>query len=416
MKKITIILICIFLLQGCKNDQRKLEKDRGNAHLKLKIDTLELALSKIEKESPIAGFAVAIVNSDSVIYQKGFGISNLETNKPYSSKTIQPLASISKTFIGASIMILVDEGKLNLDESINDILPYKIVNPFFPNEDIKIRHLVTHTSTITDDYEDIDGSIYWLLEDSKIDQFESSKELKGRISYFKLGNPIELDEYITNICLPKSKWYSRDNFLNDKPGSRFEYSNLGASIAARIVEIKSGESFKQFTEKSIFQPLGMTNTGWFYEDVDSELLSNLYELDSLNKPIRFPRYHEAGYPEGQLKSNAEDMSKYLIEMIKGYSGNGSLLSNSSYKVLFTPQLNENHFDERSDYEFDDEYNLGVFWAISKAGLRLHNGAMDGVYSFLYLNPETNIAAIAFCNLPDNSFGEIRSEIRSFEKE
>lgn len=413
-------LVCFFvfasLLLSCKNDPEKASVTKESSIVSLQMDSLQAVLLQIQKENPLVGYGVAIVNADSVVYQNGFGFSNLETEAPYTTKTVQPLASISKTFIGVSLMLLLDEGKLNLDEPINSILPYEIVNPYFPNDTITVRHLVTHTSTITDNFDDTDGSIYWFLEDVDLMDFSSSFELVDRIGYFTLGEPIDLDEYITRVCLPNGKWYDEENFLNKPPGSTFEYSNMGATLAARIVEIKSGKSFDQFTKEKIFNPLLMNHTGWFYEDVDAALAANLYELDSLDQPLRFPRYRDAGYPEGQLKSNVEDMTKYLQEMIRGYNGEGELLSVEAYKTLFTPQLDESHFEERSDYEFDDEYNFGVFWAISAADLRLHNGVMDGVYSFLYLNPENNVAVIAFCNTPDNSFGTIRRKLRAFEKE
>jgi len=415
MRNPVFFIFCALLFLGCKNESKNVFAEKVGAQLGQKKDSLEKTLQRIEKESPILGFGVSIVNADSIIFQKGFGISDFETKKPYTEKTVQPLASISKTVIGISIMILVDQGKLSLDEPINSILPYRIVNPHFPYENITIRHLATHTSTITDDYDDGDESVYWLLEELEMSHFESSQDLAGRLAYFKKGKPIGFDEYITNVCLTNGKWYGQGNFLNAKPGSTYEYSNLGATVAARIVEIKSGMGFDAFTQKEIFTPLKMSNSGWFYENIDTNLISNLYELDSLGTPLRLPRYHDAGYPEGQLKSNAEDMGKYLQEVVNGFSGNGKLLTSESYHVLLSPQLSSHHFEERSDYEFDDEYNSGVFWAISKADLRLHNGGMDGVYSFLYINPETNVAAIAFCNLPDNSFGTIRSEIRKFEK-
>lgn len=415
MKNPIILIFCALLFLGCKNESKNGFAEKAGTQLGQKTDSLKNILSTIERESPILGFGVSIVNADSIIFQKGFGISDVEKKKPYTSKSIQPLASVSKTFIGVAIMILVDQGKLDLDEPINNILPYRIINPSFPNENITIRHLATHTSTITDNFDDGDESIYWLLEDLKINQFKSNKGLTERLTYFNRGTPIGLDDYISNVCTSNGKWYNQENFLNAKPGTKYEYSNLGATVAARIVEIKSGMSFNEFTQKEIFNPLKMFNTGWFYKDIDETLISNLYELDSLGIPLRLPKYLDAGYPEGQLKSNAEDMGKYLQEIVKGFSGDGNLLTSDSYRVLLSPQLTSNHFEERSDYEFDDEYNSGVFWAISIANLRLHNGAMDGVYSFLYINPETNIAAIAFCNLPDNSFGEIRSEIRKFEK-
>ena len=207
-------------MQGCKNDQRKLEKDRGNAHLKLKIDTLELALSKIEKESPIAGFAVAIVNSDSVIYQKGFGISNLETNKPYSSKTIQPLASISKTFIGASIMILVDEGKINWDDKVKEYLPYFELYAPYVTDNFTIRDLLTHRSGL----KDVSGGTLWYHSDY------SREEIIKRLKYLE----------------PVSSY-------REKPA----YQNVMYVVASEIVKVVSGISWDDFLRERVFDKLKM---------------------------------------------------------------------------------------------------------------------------------------------------------------
>ena len=417
MKKLICSIMILFLIIGCQSqDSTKHLANKNLDSIVLENENIDTTLAGLVYRNPIVGIAASVISEDSVIYRNAFGSDSFLPDSKYSPETIQPLASVSKTFIGLSIMILVDQGKLSLDEKINDILPYKITNPYHPDKAITIRHLVTHTSTITDDYDDIDDSILWLLEEYKAEDYNSSPNVKDRLSYFSLGKPIGFDQYISNVCLAEGKWFTKDNFLNHEPGTRYEYSNIGATIAARVVELKSGQAFMDFTENQIFKKLNMHNTSWEYGNLDNNLISNLYELDSLNNPIRIPRYHEAGYPEGQLKSNAVDMSNYVQEMLRGLSGKGKILTNTSYKTLFTPQLSETHFEERSDFEFDDEYNVGVFWSTSKAGLILHNGAMDGVYSFLYLNPINKIGVIAFSNTTDNSFGAVRTELRTFEKQ
>ena len=166
MKTIKTSFIFLIII-GCQKSHKKPQLKEYSYSVESSSDSLDSALTMIIEENPIVGFGAAIVSPDSVFLQKGYGSSHLESDHRYTAQSIQPIASISKTFIGVSIMILVDQGKLSLDEPINDILPYDIYNPHFPEELITVRHLVTHTSTITDDFEDEDDSVFWLLENWK---------------------------------------------------------------------------------------------------------------------------------------------------------------------------------------------------------------------------------------------------------
>ncbi len=201
------------------------------------------------------------------------------------------------------------------------------------------------------------------------------------------------------------------------PGSKFNYTNLGALISARIIEIKSGLSFDEYTAQQIFKPLQMVNTAWHYKESDSLLFSTLYTTNDRKNPtkvLEHPRYEMTDYPVGGLKTNVEDLSKYLSEIIKGYNGKGTLLTPESYQVLLNPQLADTCFENRNDYVFNDQYNMGVFWSVSAPGYRMHNGGTIGVYSFIYFNPKTGMGALAFCNLPHSDFGKIRDIVHKYE--
>jgi len=381
-------------------------------------DSLRIDLQKIADKSLMPGFAVAIIQKDKVLFSKGFGYSNLKSNALFTTQTINSVASISKTFIGLSIMKLVDEGKLDLDDPINSILPYKIINPFYPDKEITVRHLITHTSSISQEFDPEDaGESTILLIDSFEVNSETPSSLRKEIAYYKLGKHISIDQHIKKFTQPTGNWYSQDNFLKFRPGSRFNYTNLGALIAARIVEIKSGISFDEFTKKKIFEPLNMKSSAWKYKDLDSALFTTIYTTDDPKNPtkvLEHPKYEMTDYPVGGLKTNIEDLSSYLIETIKGYNGTGKLLTKRSYQILLNPQLNDSSFENRSDYIFNDQYNVGVFWAISAPGYRMHNGGTIGVYSFIYFNPKTGMGALAFCNLPHSDFGEIRDIVHKYE--
>jgi CubicO group peptidase (beta-lactamase class C family) len=347
-------------------------------------------------------------------------MADIKKGIPFSPESINWVASISKTFVALSILKLVEQGKLNLDQPINQILPYSIVNPHFPKIPITVRHLVTHTSGIIDDafvpyY--IGEADICIVNDSK--QYDSLPAyLQPNLAYFRMGKKISLDEHIQKYTQPKASWYTDSTFLNKEPGKYFQYSNLGAAIAARIVEIKSGLSFIDFTKKYIFQPLEMKQTGWNFEDVDAKLVSKIYAQNDEQKPtsvVEHPQYYMTNYPVSGLKTNATDLSKYLIEMIKGANGQGKLLQQSSYQILFKPQLNCDGLNKTDTSIFNSKFNIATLWSVSAKGTVLHFGGNTGVYSFIYFNPKTKKGALAIANLRDNSFGEILRLVNKYEE-
>ena len=421
MKKIIgqcLIVLILTSIFSCKNNEDS--EKQISAQERMYFDSLSLELEEIRRNSVIPGFGVAIVKDSQIVYNQGFGYADLNDSTEFTPKTVNFIASISKTFIGLSIMKLVEMGKLSLDEKVNDILPYDIVNPMFPDVPITVRHLVTHTAGIMDEFdtEQIGEAEIVLLEEREYEDSRISEIMEQDFKYYRLGKLITLSESVRKYLAKDGAWYSEENFRKYPPGTKYEYSNLGADLAAVIVEIKSGMSFSDFTKTHIFQPLKMNNTGWFYEDIDESLLSKIYRPDDWETPtiaIEHPRYYYVGYSSGDLKSNLEDLAKYLIEMIKGYNGNGVILNKKSYNTLFEPVLDESYYQNKRDPSpLNDEYNVGVFWAISSTGIRLHNGGSIGVYSFLYLNTETNSGALSFSNLPDASFGDIRNVVYKYE--
>jgi CubicO group peptidase (beta-lactamase class C family) len=383
-------------------------------------DSLTNALDSFSRTSLIPGFSVSIVNDSGIVYTRGFGMADLRNREAFTSLTIHAVASVSKTFVALSIMKLVEQKKLSLDEPINSILPYKIVNPYFPGIPITVRHLVTHTSTIIDDafvpYYIGEADICIIDDDAGYDSLPTY--LLPNLEYMRMGKMITLDEHTRKYTLRGEKWYTDSTFLQKMPGEYFQYSNLGAAIAARIVEIRSGTSFEEFTRHHIFEPLGMKNTGWNIHNLNSDLLSKIYVQNDERSPngvVEYPQYHMTNFPVSGLKTNAIDLGNYLVEMIKGYEGIGKLLDKASYQVLFQPQLNDAHLDLQDTRDFNDKFNVATLWSVSATGYRLHFGGNTGVYAFVYFNPETKSGALAFCNLRDGSFGEILSIVHRYEK-
>ena len=346
-------------------------------------DSLTAELDSIQKEGQLIGFAVAIVNQNGTLYEKGFGYSNIETKEKYTEYTIQHVASVSKTLIGIALMKAQEMGKLNLNDPIQNYLPFKIVNPFFPNNPITIRHLATHTSGINDTEQYMENA--WIIA-------ENQDLTNVRTDYPEQQlNPssknISMEQYLTGYLIKGGAYYQNDNYINFKPGERYNYSNIGATLAALILEKATKQPFDSFTKEHILKPLGMNSTGWSLKDVDITKHSRLYRNDYSVLPF----YTAITYPDGMLISSSNDIAKYLTELIKGFTGKGTLLKKESYIELFTEQLNESNFAEgqrRPNHPYDGDYSPGIFIGHSALGYAGHSGGDAGVGTWLYFNKKT----------------------------
>src|SRR6218665_1763733 len=202
MKKYVVFTLCFLLVTACKQNggTKSLQKNEV-------IDSLTAEITEISKNGVFNGFAVSIVNEDSILYQKGFGFSDVSAQKKYTSSTIQNIASISKTLVGIALLKAQELGKLNLDDPINKFLPFKIYNPTFPDEQITIRHLATHTSGI------VDNEFYL----SKNYYLKPKQNLSGLALTFDetqvFNSPdsiVSMETLLRNTLLKNGKWLTKE--------------------------------------------------------------------------------------------------------------------------------------------------------------------------------------------------------------
>ena len=245
------------------------------------------------------------------MFSAGFGFADKRDEKPYTENTIQRVASISKTLIGLALLKAQEMGKLNIDDPINKYLPFDVRNPQFPDDPITIRQLATHTSTISDPQ----------AYNKTFTLFKEPKELGNYPSEImeKFQNPsdsLSLSVFLKSLLTEDGNWYKPTNFLNTKPGTAVEYSNLGADLAALIVELATGEPYNNFTKQFFIEKAGMTSSGWQTNDLDRANISTLYATVDQD----YPEYYEITYPDGGLITSANDLANYLIELMNGYDG------------------------------------------------------------------------------------------------
>jgi len=293
MKNLLPIVIIFALIISCKQKTNKItEQSKDYSSLK---DSLTFDLNEIKHRNNIVGFSTSIVNEKGILYNKGFGYSNIKNQREYKENTIQNIASISKTLIGISLFKAQEMGKLKLDDPINNYLPFNVINPTHPNIPITIRHLSTHTSTI------MDTDNFW--ENTYILKKKDHPKSVSVFGYMKPpDSKTSVAEFLNNLLNDKGRLYIPENFSKEKPGEKFSYSNLGATLCALVIESATKTSYDKFTQENILNQLGMKNSGWSIKTVDSTKISKLYG----NYESVLADYSILSYPDGGLLTTSSD--------------------------------------------------------------------------------------------------------------
>ena len=197
------------------------------------VSSSQLALNQIDSlftalyPANEPGTAVLILKGDSVLFNKGYGLADMETKIPVDGKTFFCIASISKQFAGVALMLLQEQGLLSLDDNVQKFFPH-FKAPFF--KEITLRHLLSHTSGIPDARPRSDRHFVLTATDE--------------VSY----------AYMQNI-----------KELNFTPGTAYEYMNPTFQLMYTIIEQCSGQSFDDFMRAHIFFPAGMMESTYFEE-------------------------------------------------------------------------------------------------------------------------------------------------------
>ena len=276
-------------------------------------DSLINDLLEFASAQEFVGFAVGIVDENNLIFSQGFGYADEKNKTPYTIHTQQPIASISKTLIGVSLMKAQELGKLDLDDDINTYLPFQIINPYFPEEKISIRQLANHTSTLKEPkylasyiFEKEIPPLHDKLKNGKIRRQAKSDVKERNKKATKEVDRISIIEFIKERFHPTGKYYKKKNFVKAIPGDEYFYTNEGAALAAYIIEQATGTNFVDFTNEYILKPLNMENSSWDHK--------KLFEAQNENRSKHYyfgqeiPRFEDITYPDGEFVTSVADFS------------------------------------------------------------------------------------------------------------
>ncbi len=336
--------------------------------------SIDRAIEQRMQGAKIVGLGAAIIVNRKLVWTKGYGFADKEHALPFTDSTIMNIGSISKTITGAALMRAVQDGKLSLDEDVNKYLPFKVTNPAFPNEPITLRQLATHTSSITDRSSVYAGSYH-----------------------FGLDSPEPMGDFLQGYFALNGKNYSKENFLNSKPGTHREYSNIAAGLVGYIVELAVGETFNRYTKRTIFSPLKMDSTGWLMAEVDLAKHSNLYIAQGLALPIQL--YGLSTFPDGGLRTSVRDLSRFFIALLNdGACDGGRILAKESVDEMLRFQFTAANKPDNVTLSGEGSLNSGIFWATKDALTRIgHNGADPGLVTMMLADVEKQIGVILFVN-------------------
>jgi CubicO group peptidase (beta-lactamase class C family) len=305
------------------------------------------------------GYAVLVAKpNDHTIFSKGYGIADMSSKTAINTRTIFNLGSVSKTFVAYGILKLHEEGKLSIDDP---------VTKYFPNfrnkdlvKDIRIRHLLTHTSGLPDIRPVSRDSIFYLTAN---------------------------DEQNWAPLLQVEK-------LNFAPGERFEYSNPAFNGLALIIEKVSKQKWQEYIEKIIFRKAGMRTS--VITDLEYPQIGVAHGYQKINGEWKeydfgeYPTFCAAG--NGGVWSSVEELLKYEEGIQKNMivSKETTTLSRS----IFTP----------SNWRGNTKPFLGYSWFIRNPGQPDHtighSGDQAGFRAEYWSIPEKNILIVILCNNND----------------
>jgi CubicO group peptidase (beta-lactamase class C family) len=293
------------------------------------------------------GATVGIVQDGDLVFSKGYGLANLETEEPTTPETNFRLASVTKQFTAACVLMLVEAGKLTLATPLSELLPE------FPDyaDDITVERLLEHTSGLAD-YES-------LYPDTQTVQLT--------------------DADVAGLVADADSTYF-------PPGSTHQYSNSGYAVLATIVEKISGASFAEYLESNIFGPLGMDATVAHEKGV-SEVERRAYGYSRAENGWKRTDQNvtSAVLGDGGIYSSAVDLAKWDA---------------ARYDDRVLPQAVWNEATTRQTTSAGEPFDYGYGWRLSTldgAEVEYHTGASIGFRTILYRVPSRKTTVIILTN-------------------
>ncbi len=338
-----------------------------------KSKVLAPVLQPFVESNSLAGAVVLVANKDKVLALEAVGFADVEAKTPMTTDSVFWIASQSKPITAAALMLLVDEGKVKIEDPVEKYIPefkdikFKGESPKSP---ITIRQILSHTS----------GLPFSTPEESPTLDKLTIKDSVA--SYVKNG-------------------------LKSEPGTAYAYSNAGINTGGRIIEVVSGMPYEDFLDKRLFGPLGMKDTTFWPSEEQVKRLAKVYKPGADKKGLELTKIGQLQYPltdrkrqpmpGGGLFSTATDVAKFCQMLLNnGKVGDKQLLSEASVKALTSKQtpdsVKENYglgFSVGGNFghggalstnmNVDPKRGLVTVWLVQHAGFPGEGGKASGAF-------------------------------------
>ncbi|MBH0026097.1 serine hydrolase [Pseudoalteromonas sp. SWN29] len=334
-------------------------------------DVIKASMARFD----VPGMAVAIVENDKVIFAKGFGVTNLDTNKKVNKDTLFGIASNTKAFTTAALAKLVDEGKLSWDDRVIDHLPEFRLYDSYVTREMRIRDLLSHRSGLGLGQGDL---MIWPSTDKSVD------EILAGLQYLK----------------PASSFRSK-----------YAYNNLMFVTAGEVVARVSGMSWNDYIEKNILQPLHMDNSRAGFSRIpksNKNWATGHIPMDGTLHPF-FVNYLEDFRGAGAIASSVSDMSQWLRTQLAGgkMPSGEQLFSEKQQAQMWHPHITSMASKSAFESYHQQFRGYGLGWSIEdyhgfkKLG---HGGGILGMVSQVTLLPEKKLGIVILSN--QQAFGAL----------
>ena len=361
----------------------------------------------------IPGVSISIVKDENIVWERYFGYADIDDQIAVGEDTMFILSSISKTITATALMQLWEQDLFELDDSINNYLPFNINHPDFPFSSISFKMLLSHTSGIKDN---------WSV-----------------MPYYDGDSDLDLGYYLEQYLTPDGDLYgSNSNFTNSMPGSNYAYSNIGAALIGLLVEEISNQPFNEYCNENIFEPLGMDNAFWLLSEIENlnqvampyqitggngdtcyEIGCGIYDSSNpcfcddacvyyndccddydevcgedgtgsnQSNLSEYMHYGYSDYPSGQLRTTSNNLAKFMAAYINGGIYNGVRILNSDtielIKTIHYPSANSSQ-GLIWYYKYSDGRNLFG-----------HNGGDAGSSTEMFVSLSNNLGIALLTN-------------------
>jgi len=329
-----------------------------------KAQPADTTIQRIMTNGHIPGTEAVLIKDGYWVYDHSWGDANIDKHLAIKRETIFMMASISKTIIATALMQLWERGAFKLDDNINNYLPFKVQNPHNPADTVTFRMLTDHTSAIQDNYTVLDGT------------------------YVYGDSPISLDTFLRNYFVPGGTYYSASsNFYYYHSGTRTNYSNIGATLAAYLVQRISGDDYSHYCDTAIFAKLCMDNTALKLAGLaDTTLIAHPYRWTGtyyLDEGL----YGYADYPDGQLRTNITALARFMTMYMQHGTYNGEKILNAA--TVDTMLTYQHSIFGQGIFFYQYLSNGDTLWG--------HTGGDAGVSTAMFFNMQKQIGGIVFCN-------------------